>query len=169
MVIKRCTAAPSVALELYHGRDPKPYTVSQSLSVQFLEPSKLYVLAGTFDLMLDTNSWAIFFYSGDRLRLVSTTVVVGGRVRTMYCEVPMISRMHSDRLQALNSPICAGLGQKPSQACRNGNACETGAQPLEALTAVFSCPYHLSMSPSHGPWESLIQTGAKKILNNATT
>jgi len=64
-LVDLCTAAPSVALELYYGKDPKPYTVSQSLAVQFLEPSKL----------------------GDRLRFVSTTVVVKGRVRTMYCEV----------------------------------------------------------------------------------
>lgn len=45
MMVKRCTAAPAVVLELYDGKDPKPYIVSQSLAVQFLEPSKLYVAA----------------------------------------------------------------------------------------------------------------------------
>jgi hypothetical protein len=34
---------PAVALELYHGKDPKPFTVSQSLAVHFLGPSKSYV------------------------------------------------------------------------------------------------------------------------------
>lgn len=64
-LIDLCTSIPAVALELYHGKEPKPNTVSQTLTVQYLGPSK----------------------PGDRLRLVSSTVVVGGRVRTLYCEV----------------------------------------------------------------------------------
>jgi len=41
--ITRCTSIPAVALEVYHGKDPKPVTVSQSLAVYFLGPSKAYV------------------------------------------------------------------------------------------------------------------------------
>ena len=41
--IKRCTSLSAVALELYHTKEPKPMTVSQSLAVQFLGPSKAYV------------------------------------------------------------------------------------------------------------------------------
>ena len=39
----RCTSTPAVALEIHHGKDPKPETVSQSLAVNFLGPSKAYV------------------------------------------------------------------------------------------------------------------------------
>jgi len=60
-----CTSIPAIVLEVYHGKDPKPVTVSQSLAVYFLGPSRV----------------------GDRLQLVSTTVAVGARVRTLYCEV----------------------------------------------------------------------------------
>ncbi|KAF9645456.1 hypothetical protein BDM02DRAFT_3101293 [Thelephora ganbajun] len=63
-LIDLCTSVPAVALEVYHGKDPNPIMVSQSLAIQFLGPSK----------------------PGDRLRFVSTTVVVGGRVCTIYCE-----------------------------------------------------------------------------------
>jgi len=38
--ITRCTSIPAAALEVYHGKDPKLATVSQSLVVHFLGPSK---------------------------------------------------------------------------------------------------------------------------------
>jgi len=40
--INRCTSMPAVALELYLGKEPKPNTVSQTLTVQYLGPSKSY-------------------------------------------------------------------------------------------------------------------------------
>jgi len=64
-LIDLCTSVSPIALDIYYGKDPGPMTVSQSLAIQFLGPSK----------------------PGDRLRLVSTTVVAGGRVCTLYCEV----------------------------------------------------------------------------------
>jgi len=42
-ITTRCTSIPAIALEVYHGKDPKPVTVSQSLAVYFLGPSKAYV------------------------------------------------------------------------------------------------------------------------------
>lgn len=69
-LIDICTGTPAVVLELYQGKKPVQYPLSQSLAVQFLGPSKL----------------------GDRLRFVSTTVVVGGRIRTLHCEVWAVNR-----------------------------------------------------------------------------
>jgi len=43
LMANRCTSVPTLALEVYHGRDPKLVTVSQSLGVQFLGPSKACV------------------------------------------------------------------------------------------------------------------------------
>ena len=80
----RCTNIPPCALELYNGKYTTPGTVSQSISIQFLGPAKLCVSLFRPSEALSIRSCS---FSGDRLRLVSTTLVVGGRIRTMHCEV----------------------------------------------------------------------------------
>jgi hypothetical protein len=95
--ITSCTSIPAVALEVYHGREPKLATVSQSLVVHFLGPSKACVSLLVV-ILSEVNASAC---SGDQLRLVSTTVVVGGRVRTLYCEArrsnPLVYLAHTYR------------------------------------------------------------------------
>ena len=93
--IKRCTSLSAFALELYHTKDPKSMTVSQSLTAQFLGPSNVCVSPFRPLVRSERSSSC----SGDRLRLVGTTVVVGGRARTMYCEVHL-PRTHIDILHA---------------------------------------------------------------------
>jgi hypothetical protein len=102
--ITSCTSIPAVALEVYHGREPKLATVSQSLVVHFLGPSKACVSLLVV-ILSEVNASAC---SGDQLRLVSTTVVVGGRVRTLYCEArrsnPLVYLAHTYRSYTTMSP-----------------------------------------------------------------
>ena len=41
--IERSTSILPIVLDVYHGKDPGPMMVSQSLTIQFLGASKVYV------------------------------------------------------------------------------------------------------------------------------